>query len=540
MAPVTSPFYEPLNAGYFHRQWGDEVIGTWSFRFARSESPRLLHWVFAMESAGPFPRGYFDSVRQRFDLAAGLPVSGPLLEAIRFPEEGSCEILVAPVEGEPFPVYLKRARPSLRHSLGLMQDIVVRLRELAKVSRVISNVSLHDFLVVSRSGAALEAGWHPVFSVIREEESQSDFGIACFWGETIARIYAAAKDGWERDLSEYDPAAPRTFRKLLKTLRSGRETGVADSLDELERCLRREMDALRPLSDPGSHLPVPPLGALGTFLLDEFAMEYAEKLDPQPAELPLGCASPFVLLLKSDAGEEQQGSLLPPEGWFEDSLIQGVNRKMAIPFLSNHPNTLRTRALLCEENFSLVISDRRPGVPLPMLLEMKGGIEIAEALRLGEKVRRVLDQFDSAEFDFEFRSPWQIEIFPLRESEMSDWQTILAKPCPEWPAWDLRIRAEVPTEAILESAGRAVWPHLLRKLDGKAFPALIAWMLEWRRLEWASRQGALAREPISWDRRLDSLFAAASEHFAPHNPSHRERLLSLLREGLGGTGGNSF
>jgi len=206
---------------------------------------------------------------------------------------------------------------------------------------------------------------------------------------------------------------------------------------------------------------------------------------------------------------------------------------MAIPFLSNHPNTFRTRALLCEEDFTLLISTRAPGIPLPALLELRGGVDTADVLRLAGKICRALDQFDSAEFEFELESPWQIEIYQLKGAAASEWNSFVREPCSDWPAWDIRVRVEVPTEAILEPSEKSSWLFLLERMKGKSFPTLLAWMLEWRRLEWAANEGALEREPISWDKRFESLFEAAPEHFESLNPSHRERLLKLVSEGYG-------
>ncbi|MEM7602327.1 MAG: hypothetical protein AAF357_13035, partial [Verrucomicrobiota bacterium] len=201
------------------------------------------------------------------------------------------------------------------------------------------------------------------------------------------------------------------------------------------------------------------------------------------------------------------------------------------PFLSEHPNSLRTRSLLCEENFTLVVTDQRTAIPLPSLFEIKGGMETEDALRFARKIRRALDQFDSAEFHFEIASPWQVEIVLLGDNEEGDWRSLVNNACSEWPVWDVRIRVEIPTEAVLESSERTAWNYLMNKMNGKSFPALVVWLLEWRRLEWAAKQGALDREPISWDMRFDSLFNAASDYFEPNNASHRERLLSLLEEG---------
>lgn len=525
--------YKLLKTSYFHRQWGDEMIGSWDFGFVGTRQSRRFSWSFHRDSTELLPRGYTASLQQRFDLGTSLPVSGSLLTSLRFEESGTCQLLVEPIEGEPLPLYLSRVQPSLRTTLGLMRDMVSSLGEFSKALRLLSNLSPNDFLVKVRNGASLEAEAHPAFAILRDEVSKMDFEIACYWVDYVARVHAAAKDKWSKPVADYDPAGQRTFRKLIKALHHGKEMSMVEALEELERCIRRELDSLRPGSNPVREDIVFPLGPLRQVLVEELRLEHPEKVDHVLDDGRIQGMSPFVLPLNPDSspGEKRCGIILPPEGWFEDSLVSSVNRKMATPFLSSHPNTMRIRSLFCEENFSLLIADPVSTIPLPTLFEMRGGFETADVLRIADKVRRALDQFDSADFEFEIETPWQIEIYFIREKEVADWKELVSKSCQDWPVWDVRIRVEIPTESLLDSPERSSWHFVLKRLEGKAFPSLVAWMLEWRRLEWASRQGALEREPISWDRRFDSLFVAAGDYFKPCNPIHRERLVSLLKEG---------
>ncbi|MEM7601958.1 MAG: hypothetical protein AAF357_11160, partial [Verrucomicrobiota bacterium] len=326
-----------LKNSFFHRQWGDEMIGRWASSFMLSHEDWQVCWSFEIETASfELPKGYFDSVSQRYDLANALPIAGSLLRSFERKDAGSYQLIAQLIEGEPLPYYVERLKPSLRTSLGLLSDIVSQLREFEATPRSLSNLSATDFLVRSRHGTAVEAKAHPVFSVLREEVSKSDFEIACFWGDYIARMYGAAKDGWSKSVSEYDPAAQRTFRKLLKKMRSGKEMGMTDALEELGRCLRWEMDSLRPPLDLSLEVASSPMGPLRSFLMDEFSMEYPEKLSDDNLQISLG--SPFIIPMTSEGQQNGalHGILLPPEGWFVDSLIQGINRKMAIPFLSEH------------------------------------------------------------------------------------------------------------------------------------------------------------------------------------------------------------
>lgn len=533
MTLETKTPYKLLKTSYFHRQWGDEMIGGWSFGFVGNLQNRRFFWSFRRDSVDHLPRGYASSVQQRFDLGATLPLSGSLLKSIRLHDQSDCQLIVEGIEGEPLPLYLSRVSPSLRVTLGLLSDVVSALREFSGVLRLLSNLSPSDFLVRARNGISLETEVHPVFSILRKEVSKMDFEVACFWVEYVARAHAAAKDNWSKPVADYDPAGLRTFRRLLKALHTGKEMNLLEALEELERCIRREIDSLRSGSHPIHEDVAFPHGPLHQVLLEEVRIEHPDTLKEDSKKGAHSGMSPFVIPLQSDKSSEVErcGVLLPPEGWFEDSLVQSVNRKMATPFLSAHPNTVRIRSLFCEEAFSLLIADFVSSIPLPSLLELKGGLEAADALRISEKVRLALDQFDSAEFEFEIETPWQIEVYFIRKNEVVDWKDLVSESCQDWPVWDVRIRAEIPTESLLERAERSSWSFVLRQLDGKAFPSLVAWMLEWRRLEWASKLGSLEREPISWDRRFDSLFHAAGDYFEPCHPAHRERLLSLLREG---------
>lgn len=510
------------------------MIGSWEFGFAGNRRDRHLLWSFHRHSISDLPRGYLPSVQQRFDLAVSLPASGFLLSTLRISEGGDCQLLAEALEGEPLPCYLSRVSPSFRKTLSLIRDLVSSLREISGALRLLSNLVSSDFLVKSRNGVSLEVAVHPAFLILREEVTKTDFEIACFWVEYVARVHAAAKDGWSKPVADYDPLALRTFRRLLKSLHRGKEMNLSEAIDELERCVRRELDSLRPGLHPANEEAILPLGPLQSALVEEVRLEYPAMLSENFSKGEGGKVSPFVAKLQPDPSVdgERSGILLPPEGWFENSLVQSVNRKMASPFLSSHPNTMRIRSLFCEEAFTLLVVDATPSIPLPALIELKGGLEAADALRIGEKTRRALDQFDSAGFEFEVETPWQIEIYFLRENEIANWKDLISTSCRDWPVWEVRIRVEVPTESLFELPERSSWLFVLNRLEGKVFPSLIAWMLEWRRFEWASKRGVIEREPISWDRRFDSLFKAAGSYFEPGQPAHRERLLSLLGEGL--------
>ncbi|MDF1659000.1 MAG: hypothetical protein P1U58_15395 [Verrucomicrobiales bacterium] len=363
---------------------------------------------------------------------------------------------------------------------------------------------------------------------------KSEFEITHYWVEGIAKIYGAAKDGWSKPKEVYEPKSQRPFRRLLKAISSGREVDTVEVFEELERCLRRELDSLRPETDLIKAVPAPPRGPLRSYLMEKLASKFPEKLIEKSALSSCLFGSSFVLQVESGKSEceFQQATLLPPERWFETSLIQSVNRKMANPFLAVHPNTLRTRSLLCEEDFTLVVSDITYGIALPSLIQLKGGLESDEVLRLGKKISQALAQFGSAELPFEIDSPWQIEVYLPMENELPNWNDLVSLPSSEWPAWEIRIRVEIPSEYVIEIGDDNAWSFTLAKLNGKSFPALIAWMNEWRRLEWAGKEQSLEREPISWDSRIDSLFEASCDYFEPSNPLHRERLINLLEECL--------
>ena len=101
-----------------------------------------------------------------------------------------------------------------------------------------------------------------------------------------------------------------------------------------------------------------------------------------------------------------------------------------------------------------------------------------------------------------------------------------------WPAWEISLRVERPAEMFLAGETTTAWTWVRTRFDGKFFPALVAWMLEWKRLQWAARSGSLAREPLSWDDRLLSLFEAARLHLDPARAPQREKFLAFFEECL--------
>ncbi len=100
MTSDTGQSYQILKESYFHRQWGDTSIGRWDLSFVAGSGKRQIDWLFSCDpDLDGVPRGYFDSVRQRFDVGQQLPQASCLLTTAHC-EADSAEILVEAVEGE--------------------------------------------------------------------------------------------------------------------------------------------------------------------------------------------------------------------------------------------------------------------------------------------------------------------------------------------------------------------------------------------------------------------------------------------------------
>ena len=520
--------------------WGRAIPTSLRFSFARNDENETLCWAFHTEDGGLLPRGYLESVFQRHDQLVGL--KGRFRGGAVSLEEGGATdgiTLICPaIEGELFLTYLARV-PNLPENIifRLVVDLIQSLKTLAGAPRLFSNVELEDFYIFARDGVLLAVGFCPAFCLLREELALSDFQISRKWTDLMARLHAFVKQGRTVQFRDINAAANKAFRPIFKEFKSGKDRGLRERLQQVEGVFTEELV----LSGKGTQrLTIPiheeemPIGLLGGFLKQQVIAALPDKLPPPRKESVCAlCFSPYLLEGTSDGkARDRLGYLLPPEHWFETSLVDPVNRRLSHPFLKAHHNGIRIRSVYCDESFTVLFGDRESGLPLPSLLAAFDGITCEAMLLIATKFHRALAQFDSAGFDLSLNTPWQVEIHIESGVTHPGWESLLNGELQAWPPWEVKLRMERPTESFIPGENDISWRFVAATLSEKFFPALVVWMLGWKRFQQSTLQGTLEGEPLSGDPRLDALFQAAGEHLEPIHPGQREKFLSLVSEGI--------
>lgn len=536
MLELGSSEYRGLPAPHFPSHWFNDASGNWSASFVSPRDEEQIQWGFLLRNASGVSRGFENSIAQRSGL---WNEAFPEVSIKVFPpgEEDSLFVATPAFDGEPLGRFFERVKPGVGAPLlSILLDTVRELSRLIVFPRLLSNIVWEDILVRRESGVNVSAGICPVFSILREETPQSDFSVGRYWTGVIAALTVAAGDRWSRDFSAYDPVSSRAFRPLLKSMDRGREISLRECFTELEGIILNELESVKiprekwrtewgKCAVPRGALAVSLAGAFGDSHPDMIASNSGRE-DPQ-------VFSQFSVRIDGkQEGSREEAVLLPPECWFEGSLIDPVNRRMSTQFLKVHPNLARVRSILCDDGFT-ALKGEKGGVPLTSLLEAHGGLVAESVLRLGGKAARAFSQFESAEYDLRLESPWQLEIQavdPAREDELlAGW---MDERIEDWPAWDIKVRVERPAELFLPPGNaEKAWDQVFTRMKGKVFPALMVWMLEWKRLVWAAREGTLGSEPLSWDKEMNALFEAAIQHYECANQAHRTRFLELIEEG---------
>ena len=148
------------------------------------------------------------------------------------------------------------------------------------------------------------------------------------------------------------------------------------------------------------------------------------------------------------------------------------------------------------------------------------------------KLHKTILHFEKANFDLGKLNPWQIQICFEENDLITDARELMTVvPFAEWPSWSIKIRVEKPAETFVESC-LSTWRYIARRMAGKDFPALLVWMLEQERFEWALSNGIQIadQEPLSWNPRLDALFLSALNHLDHKDAEQRERFLNFFDE----------
>jgi len=520
---------------------GDGVPACWRFGLGRLEPGETLAWVFRLDPEIALPRGYLDSVRQRHGQWAGLrALSGDA--SVRFEENDPGELVFAAFEpdGESLLAFLARI-PALpdRVAWRLCLELIDQLKGLVAAPRLLCNVDAADFIVHARDGIVLSLAFCPVFCLVRDETPLSDYRIARLWTERLALLHSFLKGGRKGAPMRGSAADNKTFRALFKRFDIGKDRSLAERLDEVAAIFRTEQEAAEK-GEKGPEGPIDrrlfPVGPLSR-LLSGRASESDTGKFAGPLTRVGGGESPVFTSFRCEVSvanpsEARIGHLLPPESWFELSLIDLLNRRLSHPFLKAHHHCLRIRSVYCDEHLTLLIGDPAEGIPLPSLLAAREGLPTSDLLLILGKLHRALAQFESAGFDADLISPWQLELHLEAGVIHPGWKSLLGTEVSAWPAWEVIVRVERPAECFLPGETTTAWRGVRGLLRGKFFPSLVAWMLDWKRFQWAARADALAGEPVSWDERLIPLFEAARDHLDPTQGAQREKFLALLEEGL--------
>ncbi len=517
----------------------ERIPSCWSLSLGRFAEEGALSWIAFCHAADSCQHGYLDSVKQRRDLFSRLswPFLSDSLQS-RGESNETLTIVYPAIEGESLLSYLERV-PGLAEEtrFQLALDLLACLNCLAAVPRLLSNVELDDFFVIAKDGVMLTLRFCPIFSVIREEESKSDYQIAGKWLEILAQLHQFGKSGGRAVFRTSPVLGGKAFKTLFKEWKSGRDCPLRDRVAAMVHVFTSELgrnSATRRrrgrLLGEGSH----PEGPLSVFLNEKLVLAHPESsIQPKAERDAVVWFSPFLAKVSSGADSlDRFAYLFPADHWFDHSVVDSVNRRLSHPFLKSHHNGIRVRSVFCDENLTVLVTDPSLGIPLPALLSLYGGIPAGELLLLAGKLHRALAHFDSADFSLVINSPWQIEIHRETDVAPVDWTLLVGIPLSRWPPWEIKIRVERPPETLSNRETQLAWNHIYDRLSQKFFPALCNWILDWERFEVAAEQGSLASLPLSPDGQLEALFLAAGEHLENGNTKHREKFLDLITEGL--------
>ncbi len=492
-------------------------------------------WHASAGSSGP----QLNSLRQRLDTGKRLKHSGiaRLFEHGATPNEGWYYVREL-VEGESFLEYLKRNPDLPSETLGvLLLQLAEAISYLTDFPRLLSSLKLSDFSVT------LDRGIFPGvrlsdYGLSREDQPMSDFQIADSWCRKIASLHCTLMEGAtvnDADSGEINHPIYSPALDLLK-----KKSGV-DAILHLRDFGQKIREAAGFPGDLGARIPVEirriqKVGQVGIGPLQKLVFEsgeleaaISERFVLRPDAVRFSY-SPFNLSAAKaeDPEDKVQLYILPPERLFEETIVESLNRKMFDSYLKTHPNGVRVRSFGCEYDYTLIVSERFSGFPLPSLQARRTQFSVRDAMAIAQQLDRILYHFESAEFDLGELNPWQIEIFFESEASENIPGLIENTEIRNWPAWDLKLRVEPPAEAFVESF-YSPWSYLVQKFDGKTFPALIAWLLDSDRFEWALSAGLEKSEPLSWNPFLDSLLTSAIRYFDPSEPSHRSGLIKLVK-----------
>ena len=487
--------------------------------------------------SGELPKSKIPVIEQRIEMASQI-VSPQLPLILDYGKTAVGEIYVVSefIEGEPLFNYLQRDKDLPANLLaGIILQICDALNAIKHFPKLLASIDLSDFWVCLDRGRMLSVRLGH-YGLGRDDSTIGDFALIEKWIRAIVELHLAkSKEGDISNPSAYQELLAECDKQLLfladlpklkiAVLRSlGLSTDIAvrfpSSMRSIQRSRQVPSGLMFQLMTRENHL--------GQMLNERFQ----PNSDHRVTEF-----SPFSLHVAKPAEDPTQPSepvsiyLIPPERLFEENIIEPVHRKMFDPYLKSHSAGFRIRALSCETHFTYLTTSCYEGFPLPCLQASRALLRGRDALEIMRRLHETLRHFESAGFELGLLNPWQLQICFAESSGIDAVALMNEAPFAEWPDWSIRIRVEKPAETFVEST-LSTWRYLLRRMDDKDIAALVVWMLEQERFEWALSNGIQIadKEPLSWNPRLDALFISAQKYLDCRNTDQRAKFLDYFDE----------
>ncbi len=483
------------------------------------------------------PAASLPAIEQRIEIASQIvhPNLPYIIDYGRTPN-GSVFVMSEFIEGEPLFNYLHRDSDLPGKVVaGIILQICDALNFLKHAPRLLASIDLSDFWVCLDRGRLLSVRLGH-YGIGREERPVGDFALVDHWVKAIVNLHrTCAKTGDIVNPAAYDDLLREATNRLL----------FLDDLPKIKVAVLKSMAlstdiAVRFPSDMRTIHSDKQLPAGIMFQMMTREGQLGEMLNERYVPNPSHVAteySPFSMHVAKPLEDGQRAEpvsiyLIPPERLFEENIIDPVQRKMFDSYLRGHPAGFRIRSLSCETHFTYVTTDCYEGFPLPCLQASRGLLRGQDALVIMRRIHATLVHFEKADFDYGRLNPWQVQIcFLENDSDLDATRLMTSVPLAEWPNWAVKIRVEQPAETFFESS-LSTWRYLMRRTGEKDFLALLVWMMEQERFEWALSNGVQMadQEPLSWNPRLDDLFLSALEHLDPRNADQRAIFLDYFDE----------
>lgn len=441
------------------------------------------------------------------------------------------------IEGEPLFNYLERDKDLPGEVIaGIILQICDALNYLKHAPQLLSSIELSDFWVCLDRGRMLTVRLGH-YGLGREQKQVSDFGLIKKWIQDIVKLHRSYAKPYEiTNASAYDELIKEASAQKL-------------FLDDMPRLKLTVLSSMNLSTDIAVRFPADmrtitsirqvPAGLMFQMMARENQLtELLNERFVANQEHNATEFSPFSLHVSKPADEKNPREavsiyLVPPERLFVDNVIEPVHRKMFDSFLRSHPAGFRIRSLSCEAHFTYLTTTCYEGFPLTCLQASRSLLSGTDALQLMQRLHETISVFENADFELGTINPWQIQICFENIGSTTDARELMVNvPLADWPEWSIKFRVEKPAETFFESA-LSPWQYIVnRRMGGKEFPALLVWMLEQERFEWALTNGLpiADKEPLSWNPRLEALFLSALDHLDHKNPTQRERFLEYFDE----------